>query len=134
MATEANAKSLLEVPVWEKYADQFPVRQHLIYLNHGAVAPLCRPAADAMKRLADDCQEYGSLHYDQWMAAYEGVRVAAARLMGANRSEIALVKNTSEGIDGGDGAGLAARRPDGGLPREVSGQCISVEAVGKPGR
>src|SRR5205085_3731169 len=66
--------------------------------NHAAVSPLCKPAADAMKQLADDCLRFGSLHYDQWMAAYEGVRVAAAKLIGADRSEIALVKNTSEGI------------------------------------
>ena len=59
---------------------------------------LCKPAADAMKHLADDCLHFGSLHYDQWLAAYEGLRVAAARLIGADRSEIALVKNTSEGI------------------------------------
>lgn len=82
----------------ERYADQFPVREHLIYLNHAAVAPLCKPAANAMKRLADDCLEFGSLHYDDWLAAYEGLRVAAARLIGASRSEIALTKNTSEGI------------------------------------
>src|ERR1043166_8219104 len=87
-----------EKPLWERYAHQFPVRGHLIYLNHAAVAPLCRPAAEAMKRLADDCTNFGSLHYDQWLDAYEGVRVAAARLIGADRSEIALVKNTSEGI------------------------------------
>jgi cysteine desulfurase / selenocysteine lyase len=86
------------VPLWEQYAGQFPVRERLVYLNHAAVAPLCRPAADAMKKLADDCLQFGSLHYDQWMAAYEGVRVAAARLIGADRSEIAIVKNTSEGI------------------------------------
>ena len=76
----------------------FRSAQHLIYLNHAAVAPLCRRAADAMKTLADDCSQFGSLHYDQWLAAYEGVRVAAARLINADRSEIALVKNTSEGI------------------------------------
>ncbi len=87
-----------ETSLAERYADQFPVREHLIYLNHAAVAPLCKPAADAMKHLADDCLEFGSLHYDQWMAAYEGLRTAAARLIGAHRSEIALVKNTSEGI------------------------------------
>jgi len=89
---------LAEPALCERYAGQFPVREHLIYLNHAAVAPLCKPAADAMKRLADDCTNFGSLHYDQWLAAYEGVRVAAARLIGADRSEIALVKNTSEGI------------------------------------
>ena len=87
-----------ELPVAERCADQFPVRERLVYLNHAAVAPLCKPAADAMKHLAEDCLQFGSLHYDQWMAAYEGLRVAAARLIGANRSEIALVKNTSEGI------------------------------------
>ena len=44
-----------------------------------------RTAAEAMKRLADDCLQFGSLHYDQWMAAYEGLRVAAARLEAADR-------------------------------------------------
>ena len=42
--------------------------------------------------------QFGSLHYQQWLDVYEGLRVAAARLIGAARSEIALVKNTSEGI------------------------------------
>ena len=87
-----------EVRLAQRYADQFPVRERLVYLNHAAVAPLCKPAADAMKHLADDCLEFGSLHYDQWMAAYEGLRVAAAQLIGAVRGEIAIVKNTSEGI------------------------------------
>jgi selenocysteine lyase/cysteine desulfurase len=85
-------------PLWQRYRDQFPVCEHLLYLNHAAVAPLSRRAAEAMQHLAQDCLEFGSLHYDQWLAAYEGVRVAAARLLGAERSEIALVKNTSEGI------------------------------------
>jgi len=98
MELASHTTPVNSVPLWEQYADQFPVREHLVYLNHAAVAPLCRPAADAMKSLADDCLQFGSLHYDQWMAAYEGVRAAAARLIGADRSEIAIVKNTSEGI------------------------------------
>jgi selenocysteine lyase/cysteine desulfurase len=98
MPSNLNAKSLAEPALWERYADQFPVREHLIYLNHAAVAPLCRRSAEAMKHLADDCTNFGSLHYDQWLAAYEGVRVAAAKLVNGDRSEIALVKNTSEGI------------------------------------
>ena len=98
MSPERSAKSFAEPPVWERYIHQFPVRDRLIYLNHAAVSPLCKPAADAMKALADDCLHCGSLHYDQWLAAYEGLRVAAAELVGGSRSEIALVKNTSEGI------------------------------------
>jgi selenocysteine lyase/cysteine desulfurase len=93
-----NAKSVVEPALWERYAHLFPVRERLIYLNHAAVSPLSKPAADAMKNLADDCLYFGSLHYDQWLAAYDGVRVAAAKLIGSKASEIALVKNTSEGI------------------------------------
>ena len=85
-------------PLWSRFASQFPVREHVVYLNHAGVAPLSKPAADAMHRLTDDCLNFGSLHYDQWLAAYEGVRVASARLLNADRTEIALVKNTSEGI------------------------------------
>jgi selenocysteine lyase/cysteine desulfurase len=77
---------------------QFPVTELLIYLNHAAVAPLVRPAAEAMKRFADDGMRYGSLHYETWLEAYEGVRRAAARLVNVTPSEVALMKNTSEGI------------------------------------
>ena len=84
--------------MWQRYADQFPVRENLVYLNHAAVAPLPRRCAEAMTHLADDCLHYGSLHYGEWLAAYDGLRVAAARLVNGEASEIALVKNTSEGI------------------------------------
>jgi selenocysteine lyase/cysteine desulfurase len=98
MTPIANVNLAAEPNLWDQYAHHFPVRERLIYLNHAAVAPLCKPAADAMKHLADDCMQFGSRHYKEWLDAYEGLRVAAARLVGADRSEIALVKNTSEGI------------------------------------
>lgn len=84
--------------LWEQYRDQFPVTQNLIYLNHAAVAPLTRRAAEAMQHLAQDALDFGSLHYDKWMATYHGVRTAAASLINATPEEIAIVKNTSEGI------------------------------------
>lgn len=87
-----------EEAVQARYRDQFPVTSELIYLNHAAVAPLCRPAAEAMKHLADDVCRYGSLHYDEWMEGYAGLRRAAAQLIHASPGEIAIVKNTSEGI------------------------------------
>jgi selenocysteine lyase/cysteine desulfurase len=85
-------------PLWSRYRDQFPVTEHLIYLNHAAVTPLCKAAADAMRHLADDASHYGSYHYSKWLDAYEGLRVATARLINANPDEIAIMKNTSEGI------------------------------------
>lgn len=51
-----------------------------------------------MQALAADACEFGSLHYDQWLEAYEGLRLATAKLINAHRDEIAHVKNTSEGI------------------------------------
>ncbi len=87
-----------ERALWSRYRDQFPVTRQLVYMNHAAVAPLVKPAAEAMQRLAADACEFGSLHYSSWLEAYEGLRRATARLIGADRSEIAIVKNTSEGI------------------------------------
>lgn len=51
-----------------------------------------------MKSLADDACDWASAHYLDWVDAYEKTRVAAARLIGGSPREIALVKNTSEGI------------------------------------
>ncbi len=84
--------------LWEEYADQFPVRENLIYLNHAGVSPLCRRAADAMRQFATDALEWGSWHFGEWLEAYDGLRNSAARLIGSEASEIAIVKNTSEGI------------------------------------
>jgi cysteine desulfurase/selenocysteine lyase len=89
---------MTDQPLCHLYRDQFPVTANLVYMNHAAVAPLCKPAADAMKALADDCLSFGSLHYDQWLAAYEGLRKSAATMINCSPREIAIVKNTSEGI------------------------------------
>jgi cysteine desulfurase/selenocysteine lyase len=89
---------ILAEPLHVRYRDEFPVTRQLIYLNHAAVAPLCRPAAAAMTDLADDVCRHGSLHYDKWMEAYAGLRKAAAKLINASTDEIAILKNTSEGI------------------------------------
>src|SRR5580692_6393932 len=88
MGSTTNVKLPSDLAIWDQFAHHFPVRERLIYLNHAAVAPLCKSAADAMKHLADDCMQLGSRHYNQWLEAYEGVRVAAARLVNADRSEI----------------------------------------------
>jgi selenocysteine lyase/cysteine desulfurase len=87
-----------QTPLWQKYRDEFPVTANLVYLNHAAVAPLPRRTAVAMQDWAQEALDFGSLHYDRWLDTYEAVRVSAARLIGANRNEIALTKNTSEGI------------------------------------
>ncbi|MBL8233414.1 MAG: aminotransferase class V-fold PLP-dependent enzyme [Bryobacterales bacterium] len=92
-ASEANS-----TPLWSLYRDEFPVTERYVYLNHAAVAPLSRRASGAMTRLSEDCLLHGSYHYDEWLAAYERFRHAAAALIHASAGEIAITKNTSEGI------------------------------------
>ena len=84
--------------ITSQYRDEFPVTKELIYLNHAAVAPLPRRAAEAIRWLADDACQFGSLHYDKWLDSFSGLRQATARLINASPAEIAIVKNTSEGI------------------------------------
>lgn len=88
----------IEMSLAAAWQHEFPVTESLTYLNHAAVAPLSRRCAEAMKGLADDVLLHGSLHYDRWMECYEGFRVSTATLINAHRDEIAIVKNTSEGI------------------------------------
>jgi len=96
MLTERLTESPADL--YDTYRDEFPVTKNLTYLNHAAVSPLCRASAEAMKWLADDSCQNGSLHYDAWMDCYQGLRVATAKLINATPEEIAIVKNTSEGI------------------------------------
>ncbi len=81
-----------------KYRPEFPVTENLIYLNHAAVAPLPKRATEAMQWMAEDGMRWGSIHYDKWMESWDGVRRLSAKLIGADPSELPIVKNTSEGI------------------------------------
>jgi cysteine desulfurase / selenocysteine lyase len=80
------------------HRDLFPVTKNLTYLNHAAVGPLSARAAEAMARHARDQRDYGALHWRAWYAEHDAVRASAARLIGATPQEIAIVKNTSEGL------------------------------------
>lgn len=76
----------------------FPVTNRLVYFNHAAVGPLSTRAAEAMERHAHDQRDFGALHWRDWYAEHDALRAAAARLIGAKPQEIAVVKNTSEGL------------------------------------
>ena len=82
----------------EGYRSEFPITKNLIWLNHAATAPLVRRAAEAMIRLSEDVRDYSSLHYADWLETYEGLRSVTARMINALPGEIALMKNTSEGL------------------------------------
>jgi selenocysteine lyase/cysteine desulfurase len=80
------------------YRGEFPVTENYVYFNHASVSPLPRRSAQAMQDLATETMQHGSVGYSGWAATTEAVREAAARLIAAAPEEIAIVKNTSEGL------------------------------------
>jgi len=81
-----------------KVRELFPVTRNVVYFNHAAVGPLSTRAYEAMERHARDQREFGALHWRDWYAEYDRLRVSAARLMHAHANEIAILKNTSEAL------------------------------------
>ncbi len=82
-------------PAWRA---EFPVTQNLTYLNHAAVAPLSRRARQAMEAFLAEATEYGAWSGETWMAGYQACRQSLARLLTARAEDIALLKNTTEGM------------------------------------
>ncbi len=88
----------------------FPITRQYNFQNAAAVAPLSRPAAEAVRRYVDHTLEHGYIGAGFYRSA-EKVRELAARLVNATPEEIAFVKNTTEGI-GWVAAGLTWNEGD----------------------
>jgi selenocysteine lyase/cysteine desulfurase len=83
----------------ETAAAQFPVTAQHIYLNHAAVAPWPRCAAEAVTAFARENADHGAAGYLRWLDTERKLRASAARLINAPSPEdIALLKSTSEGL------------------------------------
>ncbi len=80
------------------FRDLFPVTGNLVYFNHAAVGPLSTRSSEAMERHARDQRDFGALHWRDWYAEHARAHELAAKLIGAQKSEIAIIKNTSEGL------------------------------------
>ena len=76
----------------------FPVTRNVVYFNHAAVGPLSVRACEAMEKHARDQRDFGALHWRDWYAEYDRLRESAARMLGSRADEIAILKNTSEGL------------------------------------
>jgi cysteine desulfurase / selenocysteine lyase len=78
---------------------QFPVIDNLIHLNHAAVGPWPQQTAEVVKQFAEENARQGSLDYLQWLEVETQLRENIKTLINASSAdEIALVKNTSEGL------------------------------------
>jgi selenocysteine lyase/cysteine desulfurase len=75
-----------------------PVARRWAYFDHAAVAPLPRPAAEAVGTWCRESAEEGDTVWPRWAERAEQTRQTAARLIGADADEIALIPNTTAGI------------------------------------
>jgi cysteine desulfurase / selenocysteine lyase len=81
------------------FADEFPLDPGISYLNHAAVAPWPARTARAVQAFAEENTHLGSRHYGCWLAPEAGLREGLRQLINAaSTDEIALLKNTSEGL------------------------------------
>ena len=76
----------------------FPVTQHVIYLNHAAVAPPPTPTIQAVESQLRDVSENGSLNYRSWLTVKDETRQLMASIIGARPEQVAFMRNTSDGL------------------------------------
>ena len=124
---------------------EFPLDADLCYLNHAAVGPWPRRTAQVVTNFAQQNMTRGATDYPSWVKVERRLRERLARLIGAkDPHDIALVKNTSEGLsiisqgldwrDGDEVVGLAGDFCSNQMVWEVleeRGVCFSpVDALG----
>ncbi len=79
----------------EKIREQFPITKNRVFLNHAAQSPLPKPVADAVCKCVDEFSNFGHTSIS-WN---DGGKPLFAKLIGAKPEEIALIENTSMGLN-----------------------------------
>jgi len=77
---------------------EFALAPGLVYFNHAAVAPWPKRAAAAACQFAQENATTGAVHYPRWLETEMRLRQRLARLINAAPNDVALLKNTSEGL------------------------------------
>ena len=85
--------------VKDEFRSKMPVAAVHAYFDHAAVAPLPAAAANRLKWFADQASQSGDKHWLEWSMILGRLRRGAAQLLGASETEVALVPNTTFGIN-----------------------------------
>lgn len=84
---------------WGLFREQMPVAQRWAYYDHAAVAPIPRRALDRIVAWGNQAVEDGDVPWPSWNREVEAARALTAELIHAEPAEIALVPNTTFGIN-----------------------------------
>ena len=79
--------------------EQMPVARKWAYFDHAAVAPISEPARLALESWLEQAAFEGDTVWLDWARQLKATRAAAAQLINAELDEIALVPNTTAGIN-----------------------------------
>lgn len=86
---------------WAAWRDEFPILQRKTYLNTCSLAPLGKPHRAATERLYQLWDDLGaSAWYTHWMEALDELRGKVARLLHADKAEVALAPSVSTALAG----------------------------------
>jgi cysteine desulfurase / selenocysteine lyase len=77
--------------------DEFPILREWNFFNHAGVTAIAKCGADALRAYAAQAESAAYVGAG-WYAQLDELRAMTAKLINAHEDEIALVKNTSEGI------------------------------------
>jgi selenocysteine lyase/cysteine desulfurase len=84
---------------WEPLRRQMPVAQRWAYFDHAAVAPLTGPARRAVVDWSEEAARSGDVAWPPWRNQIEQLRAHVAEMIHADTAEIALIRNTTEGVN-----------------------------------
>ncbi len=90
---------MTESPRLDDFRNQMPIAQRWAYFDHAAVAPISGPCRSAIDSWADDAVLNGDANYADWMSRLARLRALAAGVLGAEPEEVALLSNTTAGIN-----------------------------------
>jgi cysteine desulfurase / selenocysteine lyase len=77
----------------------FPIKRKRAYLNNASIAPMSLPVIEAVDAFMADVRDNGRNNYPQWCRRADNeMKQRIAELIGADKTEIAYVKNTTEGL------------------------------------
>jgi cysteine desulfurase/selenocysteine lyase len=94
-----NKNRLSRMINWAEIRKQFPITENCIYLNAAAAGPLSRGTSRAAAEYYEQMMNDADLHWDEWLARREEVRVKVARFINAEPDEIGFTTNTSSGMN-----------------------------------
>jgi selenocysteine lyase/cysteine desulfurase len=82
----------------EELRSLFPIVKSKLYFDAASLSPLCKPVVLAQAKYAREREEQASLFLESWTEEIEECRRLVSGLLSSSADEIALTKNTTEGV------------------------------------